>query len=210
MYTYGPTTPADASPVQVTQSPVAGRWFGQVGGMPLSINHICIGGATAITFDKEVTIDKLGVPVTLYNYGTSVDIRLGIYEDDGTGKPGELLVDAGVLTISNTSGTGIKSVTLGTPVTLDPNTRYWLVSQANQNLALAGTSQAFICYILGNLAPYAEEGFATTSTSVYAGAIAYTNAVSAATALPSTFAFDTTNPVLAVTPRVLVSVSAVS
>lgn len=45
---------------------------------------------------NNVTIIRIGAEITLAGDGTSV-LRLGIYADDGTGRPGALVIDAGTI-----------------------------------------------------------------------------------------------------------------
>lgn len=70
------------------------------------------------------SIDRLGCEVTTAA-ATAVG-RLGIYEDDGTGRPGVLLLDAGTV---DASTTGAKEIAIATLALPDP--LYWavLVSQ---------------------------------------------------------------------------------
>jgi hypothetical protein len=58
------------------------------------------------------TLDRLAVKVTTLQ--ASNTFRLGLYNDDGTGNPGSLVVDGGTI---DGSSTGDKSVTISTAIT---------------------------------------------------------------------------------------------
>lgn len=68
---------------------------------------------------KAITLDRIGVYVSTSG-GTNA--RLGIYSDGGNTYPGNLLVDAGVI---STSSTGAKTLTINQNLTA--NSVYWLV-----------------------------------------------------------------------------------
>jgi hypothetical protein len=61
-----------------------------------------------------VTVDQIGIAVTTAGSASSV-CRLGLYDVDADGAPGNVLVDAGTVA---TDTTGDKIITLGTAVTL--------------------------------------------------------------------------------------------
>lgn len=69
---------------------------------------------------NQVTVSRIGAEVTVAGDSGS-KVRLGIYADDGTGRPGNLVVDAGQ--IAGDSAT-VQGITLGTPVTIGPGI-YW-------------------------------------------------------------------------------------
>lgn len=69
---------------------------------------------------NPVSITKVGSEITVVGEAGS-KLRLGIYTDDGTGRPGTLVVDAGQ--IAGDSAT-VQEITLGTPVALGPGW-YW-------------------------------------------------------------------------------------
>jgi hypothetical protein len=68
------------------------------------------------------TIDRIGAAVTVAGAGGST-VTLGVYNDDGTGKPGTLLLDAG--TIDGTSATA-QEITISQA--LVSGSRYWLAA----------------------------------------------------------------------------------
>lgn len=95
---------------------------------------------------RGVNIDKIGIEVTGAGTAGSV-IRLGVYADDGTGKPGALLLDAGTVTGDSNA---VKTITLGANLPL-PNGKYYLVmihnSVANITVrAISGTGGASAAY----------------------------------------------------------------
>lgn len=69
------------------------------------------------------TFDRIGTNITATGTGSGQVIRLGIYNDDGTGSrpTGAAVLDAG--TVDSTSGTGDKLITISQA--LNPG-RYWL------------------------------------------------------------------------------------
>jgi len=80
--------------------------------------------------------------VAVYNKGTADSgkkCRLGIYEDDGTGQPGDLLLDAGELTFTGTAGLFV--ITISQALTAD--TLYWLASTTDSTIS-------FSCLYLGD------------------------------------------------------------
>jgi len=68
---------------------------------------------------RAMTIDRLAVHVTTAHAGKTC--RLGIYSDDGNGAPGDLVVDAGTVSVAST---GVKAATIDEALT--PGV-YWLV-----------------------------------------------------------------------------------
>lgn len=69
---------------------------------------------------NSVTLTKIGTEVTTIGEAGS-KVRLGIYADDGTGRPGALVVDGGQI---NGDSATVQEVTLGTPVAVGPGW-YW-------------------------------------------------------------------------------------
>ncbi len=68
------------------------------------------------------TFDRIGTNITATGTGSGQVVRLGIYNDDGTGRrpAGAPLLDAG--TVSTTSGTGDKTITISQSLAAK---RYW-------------------------------------------------------------------------------------
>ena len=85
---------------------VSGRWYQQRGST---------GGGTPSADSMRyvqmvfpiVTLDRIAMEVTTGGAGSTH--RLGIYADDGTGRPGVLIVDAGTV---STTATGVKEATI--------------------------------------------------------------------------------------------------
>jgi hypothetical protein len=125
-----------------------------------------------------ITIKAFGVNVVTAGAATSL-YRMGIYNDDGSGYPGTLVVDSGQVDCTTT---GAKSITLGTSLVL-PAGLYWIggVAQGTsggQTITITGGSLDFIPgYVYASL---------TTTISAPASTHSYTQ--SAVTgALPGTF-----------------------
>jgi hypothetical protein len=70
------------------------------------------------------TADRIGIGVTAF--AASSAIRLGIYNDNGAGYPGTVLLDAG--TVDSSASNADKEITISQ--ILAPNTLYWLVAAA--------------------------------------------------------------------------------
>lgn len=151
-----------------------------------------------MTGSQNISVDALGVWYAADGSPTTAQVRPAIYECVNYPSdlyPGDLLVDAGTITL--TGGGGLASATF-TPVTLSANTLYWFCNQRQrQGSANAGANIMVVrgCYP-GN--PYA-----TTDSEAAAGNLFFrrqtplvgTNDTSA---WPSTFdsGFDTTTSVL--------------
>jgi hypothetical protein len=69
---------------------------------------------------NAVAITKIGAEVTVIGEVGS-KVRLGVYTDDGLGRPGTLVFDGGQI---NGDSATVQEVTLGTPVPLGPGW-YW-------------------------------------------------------------------------------------
>jgi hypothetical protein len=81
-----------------------------------------IGTARAVPFfvPTLVTLTRIGAETTA-NGDAGAHVRLGIYGDDGTGRPGNLIVDAGQI---NGAAVGVQELTIS--VTIGPGW-YWAV-----------------------------------------------------------------------------------
>lgn len=112
-----------------------GKWYGPMGASSFATvsntgNSIGRLFAAGIIVAREQAFDRLG-----FWQGSDVAssvARMGIYEDDGDGQPGALVVDAGTVTTASGAGTW-KTVTISQ--TLSPG-RYWLalVSQGGASV----------------------------------------------------------------------------
>lgn len=74
--------------------------------------------------------DQIGVNVTTAGAGTTTDVRLAIY-DDVNGRPGNLVLDAGVVAALVSVAAFTKTLSAGAQAlipTLQPNKVYWLAA----------------------------------------------------------------------------------
>lgn len=106
-----------------------GRWYGmdQGGsdgaGAALVLNELL---ATRLTVYEAKSFDRVGIEVT--TLGASSVVRTGIYQDDGDGYPGALLVDWGASPGTfDASTTGQKTITIAQAL---PAGIYWLAMVA--------------------------------------------------------------------------------
>lgn len=104
---------------------------------------------------KGGTIDRIGISVDTAG-GSGAVVRLGVYEDDGSGYPGALLLDAGTATttanfteVNITVSQAVKSMTL-----------YWLVHVAQGGASPVAAIKR-IDHTSGNPAPLPMVGFDT-------------------------------------------------
>lgn len=74
---------------------------------------------TPFLVPNAVTLDRIGGEITIIG-DVGSKLRIGIYEDDGTGRPGDLILDAG--TIAGDSAT-VQQITINQA--LDPGI-YWI------------------------------------------------------------------------------------
>lgn len=100
----------------------SGRYIGTVAtGFSTTAPAQGLATAVSLPLGNTGTIDRIGIEVTAAGEAGSV-IRLGVYSDDGTGKPGALLLDAG--TVPGDGATGFKELTIDQILGAD---LYWLV-----------------------------------------------------------------------------------
>jgi hypothetical protein len=92
---------------------------------------------TPFIISDTISVDALAIYVVGANAGASAVVRLGIYADDGDGRPGTLIVDAGTASIN---ATGLKTLTF-TQVQLTPGIYHAALSF--QNLDTAGSNPTF-------------------------------------------------------------------
>lgn len=85
--------------------------------------------AYPINIPRVMSIDRIAVHITT---GTTGNIRLGIYNDNGSGLPGTLALDSGNMAIT---GTGVLTATVS--ITLQPGV-YWLAYVTDTANTLAG------------------------------------------------------------------------
>jgi hypothetical protein len=124
-----PTRTSASSALADTQTALyhalVGRWY-----YSMLIPHVpstafAISGdglyATPYPINRTATYDRIGIQVSTLEAGKN--IRFGIYEDDGAGYPGDLVIDAGVASLG---ATGLISVALTPNQQLTKGTLYWL------------------------------------------------------------------------------------
>lgn len=80
--------------------------------------------AMPLIIGTKGTIDRLGCNVSIVGQN-GCTVRLGLYADTGSFKPGALLVDAGTVAADAGAGTGNKEITVSVPV--DPGI-YWMAA----------------------------------------------------------------------------------
>jgi hypothetical protein len=109
-------------------TPVVGEWF--EGPIATTSTYAQPNGELMwrpFWVPRAMTLDRLGCEVTVGG-GANAVTRLALASDDGTGKPGALLVDGGTAV---TTGTGDKNVTINQAV---PAGLHWL-GAVNQGAA---------------------------------------------------------------------------
>jgi hypothetical protein len=135
-----------------------------------------------------ITLDRIGIEVTTAGASGSV-VRLGVYEDDGSGTPSNLIADAGRV---DATTTGVKELTVS--ISIPRSGWYWLV-------AVPQTAAPTVRAISGlNFVGIYNETTAPGSSS-NVNQVPYMNNVSGA--LPATF---TTNSYWSVFPRIFARV----
>jgi len=72
-------------------------------------------------FPEEITIDRLAIYVSVVGAAGSV-VRMGLYADDGTLHPGQLIYDSGEI---NTTTTGLKTAAPPSPIVIAKATPFW-------------------------------------------------------------------------------------
>jgi len=72
-------------------------------------------------FPEEITIDRLAIYVSVVGAAGSV-VRMGLYADDGTLHPGQLIYDSGEI---NTTTTGPKTAAPPSPIVIAKGTPFW-------------------------------------------------------------------------------------
>ena len=72
-------------------------------------------------FPEEITIDRLAIYVSVAGAAGSV-VRMGLYADDGTLHPGQLIYDSGEI---DTTTTGPKTAAPPSPIVIARGTPFW-------------------------------------------------------------------------------------
>lgn len=135
------------------------------------------GNATAypLWVPPAAEIDQLLCEVVTTPGSAGAVIRMGVYDDDGTGYPGDLLVDGGTVAAEST---GVKSVTLGSVLAL-PSPLVWLVGVVQGEAATRPTVRT----ITSGSYPV----HSANSTRVMDTSLGHVTGGSESGALPSTF-----------------------
>jgi hypothetical protein len=140
----------------------AGYWYsGQFHNLSGSTTP-SLGQAHAVPFwvPSDTTYDRIAV-ILLSTAGATRKTRLGIYEDDGTGFPGTLILDAGQIS-GDGSGAREKSITISQALAAG---MYWLVG-VNQDVA-GNTSQAVQGLLLLNVTSTTLTEIVTPNVTAY-------------------------------------------
>jgi hypothetical protein len=137
------------------------------GTLALTINRLYAVPFFAV---KSLNISRIAIHVT--TLGSSSSARLGIYQDNGSIYPNNLISDCGVVSMTST---GIKEIT-GLNIAFSANTLYWLVLVCN----VAATISALAIVYLNALLGYPTTALNTVGFSSYYVAFTYA-------ALPATY-----------------------
>lgn len=100
------------------------KWYAALGGRSTISHNLNRMTYMPIWLPASSSVDRLGVEVTTVGAAGSV-IRVGMYDDDGGGRPGALLVDAGTV---DATTTGAKELTVTQD--LASGGVYWLAAVA--------------------------------------------------------------------------------
>lgn len=94
---------------------VTGRWyrFPNISSSNTAILTTGLMHASPKFISSDITLDRLGAEVTLIGDAGS-KVRLGIYADDGTGRPGSLVLDAGTIAGDSAS---VQAITISQALT---------------------------------------------------------------------------------------------
>jgi hypothetical protein len=109
------------------------------------------------------TITRIAIHVT--TLGASSSCRLGIYQDNGSLYPGNLVSDCGIVSMTST---GIKEIT-GLNIALSANTLYWLTCVCNVAATIASFAVVYVNALLG----YPTTALNTVGFSSYYVAFTY-------------------------------------
>ena len=173
------------------QGPYSANWqSGRYYGLPNfgslnTNNNLGVGTMRCLPFwvPNAITVSELDVEVTAGGDSTSV-YRMGIYADDGTGRPGALLLDAGTV-LANSGGAGVPGVQAitGLSLALNPGV-YWFAGVVQGTVG----SQPTMRVITGaGIMPNLDFG---TSTPGAAAVVFGFNMTGVTGALPGSFVFS--------------------
>jgi hypothetical protein len=174
---------------------VAGRFYGA----PAGVTPVGVLTVTATTYAYPLyipasTIKTVNISATSGQTGGAG--RYALYADNGSGYPGALVSDFGV--IGALTGTSVQTVTLATPLALASGL-YWVASIFTATSTFPTVTGITASY--GNVLPY-QLGFDTAAHALATSAEAATGISVAGTygAFPATFAASATLTLNAATP----------
>jgi len=87
-------------------------------GYPLPINRMC---SQIMCFGEDIIIDRLAIYISTAAAAGGV-ARMGLYADDGTLHPGQLIYDSGEI---DTTTTGPKTAAPPSPIVIAKGTPFW-------------------------------------------------------------------------------------
>ncbi len=133
----------DARDFQLTNKRRVGRFYGSSQDTNAATQATTIDLLTAIPFivTRSESFDRISMNVTISGAGSG---RLGIYADDGSGFPGALIDDSGIIAVGST---GEKNVVIDE--TLAPGL-YWLVSIFDVIATMSAINEASVRGVLGH------------------------------------------------------------
>lgn len=159
-------------------SPLSGYYYitASPGGTATS-NALGVGTIRAYPWivERDTAITRLGAGISTIGEAGS-KLRLGIYADDGSGRPGNLVVDGG--TINGDSATA-QEVTVAAPLARG---LYWCTSVVQ----VVTTTQPTVYTLLGSWTPPVDILYGTSAPPA-AGTVTALSATGVTGALPSTF-----------------------
>ena len=122
----------------------SGKYYthaGQYGSNAMTIVASRIAAVPFKVYERPISIDRIAIYLTAATAGLA---RLGVYEDDGSIYPGNLVLDAGEIDISTT---GAKALTISQQLSYD--TLYWFVLLANASASATCRAVASDNSVLG-------------------------------------------------------------
>jgi hypothetical protein len=175
---------------------VSGRfYFGNPGDTALAVLTVASTlYAVPVQVPNNISLASLGISTTTGQTGGAC--HLGVYEDNGSGYPGALIVDSGAIT--GMTATAINSASLSSPPSLLPST-VWLASIFTASSTMPSVAGIDPLY---TGATNAYLGADTAAHAAAASATAFTGISVAGTygALPANFPSGATLTMNAATP----------
>jgi len=120
----------------------AGNSTGASAGYALNINHMY---TQVMCFGEDITIDQLAI--SIYTAAAAGGVaRMGLYADDGTLHPGQLIYDSGEI---DTTTTGPKTAAPPSPIAIAKGTPFWTCLLCGVAVPKLKTSDATCLSALG-------------------------------------------------------------